>query len=83
MYNSLLTKVIHVVKTARHEPVSNGYSEQYNYLFNPEEWLRMQNQKIEHEKRTNQIIAGVTALAVVGELYHLAKRSNMLKKLIK
>lgn len=84
MYNALLEKVISVIKQATEpEPKEEDRSEFFNAMFNPDAYLAYQEKKRKKEEFRNKLILGVTVTAVVGEGYHLAKRSGIIKKLLK
>lgn len=84
MYNALLTKVLAVInQQVKVSTQKEERSEFYNLMFNPEAYIAYQEKKRKKEEQKQKIILGVTAAAVVGEGYHLAKRSGIVGKILK
>lgn len=84
MYNALLSKVVAVIKQSTElDPKEEDRSEFFNAMFNPDAYLAYQEKKRKKEEFRNKLILGVTVTAVVGEAYHLAKRSGVVRKLFK
>lgn len=87
MYNALLDRVVKVITTSaeliKSKDVTPEKSDFYNQLFAPEiyEEKRRKEQKVENIR--NGLIVGATTLAVVGEIYHIGKRSGVVKKILK
>lgn len=84
MYNALLTKVIAVInQQVKVSTQKEERSEFYNLMFNPEAYMAYQEKKRKKEEQKQKIILGVTAAAVVGEGYHLVKKSGIAGKILK
>lgn len=84
MYNALLDRVISVInQTVTYKPEEEQRSEFYNLMFNSEAYLEQQNKKRKNEELKTKLIVGATLAATVGEAYHLAKRSGILKRILK
>ena len=82
MYNALLERVVKVIQgTVGHKPEEEQRSEFYNLMFDPDAYMAAQEKRRKKEERTNQLIVGATALAVLGELYHIGKRSGIIDKI--
>jgi len=84
MYNALLTKVTKVID--QHFKVTNqedSFDEFFNLMFHPEAYAAQQEEKRKKENNKQKLILGVTAIAVIGEGYHLAKRSGVIDKVFK
>ena len=84
MYNAMLEKVTRVIEaTVGRTKVEGESSEMYNYLFNPTAYLETQEKKRQKDNLKQNLIAGVTVVAALGEGYHLIKRSGIIDKLTK
>lgn len=84
MYDSILGKVIIAIKeVGRYQPETEQRSEFYNSLFNPEAYLEQQERRRRKEELVSKLIVGATALAATGEIYHVLKRSDTVKTLLK
>jgi hypothetical protein len=85
MYNAMLTRVVSLINqvdAATKPPVKdNFYSDFYNQLFAPEIYREQMEQARKQEALKNKAIIAVTGVAVLGEAYHLARRSGLLDKL--
>ena len=83
MYNRLLENVVTVINSTTNlmDSKEDNYSDFYNAFFSPEIHQERMTRKMRREKIRNGLIAGATSLAVVGELYHVAKRTDILKKI--
>ena len=73
MYHSMLDKVIRAINLTIDTDPQNKTEEFYNYLFNPEAYLRQQEERREKEKTKKRLIAGATIVAALGEAYYLAR----------
>ena len=82
MYSTLLNRVVKVInETVGKSPSEkNGADDFYNLMFKPDVYKAQMEERQVREKRTNQLIVGATAIAAIGELYHIVKRSGMLNK---
>jgi hypothetical protein len=85
MYNKLLENVIGVINTTAKlsEPKQPERSDFYNMLFAPELYEEELRRARRQEEIKNKLILGATSLAVVGEVYHIAKSSGIVNKIIK
>jgi len=83
MYNGLLNRVIEVINQSVNPKPT--LSEEWDYemarFFSPEEFVYKRDQREQREEQARRLVLFATGLAVVGETYHLAKRSGILKKI--
>lgn len=83
MYNTLLSNVINVIKSTTEISSKEKMDNLYLNMFSP---LAAQEQLESMAKRQEvgtKLILGATALAVIGEVYHVARRSDILSKIKK
>lgn len=82
MYNAILEKVTRVIEqTSKTIKVEGEDNEMYNYLFNPEAYLKTQEAKRKREENKQKVIVAITLVAAVGEVIHLARRTNVIGKI--
>ena len=84
MYTTLLTTVISTINnTVKKVNPYDELDQSYNLIFNPREYAKYREGQRAKEELGNKIIIGATALAVVGELAHIAHRSGLINKILK
>jgi len=84
MYNALLNRVVEVIKTTVAPNPRDSFDEvYYSSLFSPDKAQALLEEKRKKQDMANKLVVGATALAVVGELFHIAKRSGVIDKVLK
>lgn len=82
MYHSLLDKVIKAIdQTVGRKPTSNEqWDAFYNQLFNPEAYTEYVEEQRKKETLRNKLVAGATVAAALGEIAHIAHKTDAIGK---
>ena len=83
MYVTLLSKVEKVVRTVIEQPKQDMTDEWMNMMFAPEKYMEYKQEERNRKHKADMVVAGATVVAVVGEVIHLARKSDTVKNFLK